>query len=148
MKKMMKSQKGFTLLELMIAIAIVALLAATVLPSYFQNQNDAKYSTALTQLQEAFPSAITRQLSRTTVCNATNMSTANIRARGISSTTVWGETWSSAFSTGRVTVTYPVGASDNPAEVGADLVTALTGGKNIASVSYSGNNVTVAYRCI
>lgn len=148
MKHSMKKQNGFTLLEIMIAIAIVALLAATVLPSYFQNQNDAKYSTALTQLQETFPGAITRQLSRTTVCNATNMSTANIQSRGISDKTVWGETWSSSFTTGRVTVTYPVGASDDPAEVGADLVTALTGSKNIASVSYSGNNVTVAYRCI
>lgn len=148
MNRNMKMQQGFTLLEIMIAIAIVALLAAVVLPSYFQNQNDAKYSTVLTQLQETFPSAITRQLSRTTVCNATNMSTANLQSRGISSQTVWGETWSSAFTTGRVTITYPVGASDDPAQVGADLVTALTGSKNIASVSYSGNNVTVVYRCI
>lgn len=151
--QMRNGQKGFTLLEVVIAIAIVALLAAVILPGLLKNRDDAQYSAALTQLQKDFPSAITRQLSRTNQCNAATMTTANLRLRGLPQNTVWGTAWAAAYNGGTnlVTVTYPLTNSDNPTTVGNDLVTALTpppgGVSNVAAVSVAGANLTVSYRC-
>ena len=41
----MKSSKGFTLIELMIVIAIIGLLAAVAIPRFVQSTNDAKIKT-------------------------------------------------------------------------------------------------------
>ena len=149
MKNARSRQKGFTLLEVVIAIAIVALLAAVILPGLLKNRDDAQYSAALTQLQKDFPSAITRQLARTNQCSATTMTTANLITRGLPQNTVWGVAWTAAYNAGtnRVTITYPLTNSDNPATVGADLVTALTASNNVAAAAVAGNNLTVSYRC-
>jgi len=44
MQKFQKQQKGFTLIELMIVIAIVGILAAVAVPMYSQYTNKAKFS--------------------------------------------------------------------------------------------------------
>ena len=46
-----RQQSGFTLLELIIVIAIIAILAALVGPSIFQNVGDAKRSAAKSQIE-------------------------------------------------------------------------------------------------
>lgn len=140
-------QAGFTLLEVVIAIAIVALLAAAILPGLLQNREDAKYSTALTQLQKDFPSAITRQVSRTNVCNATNITKPLLTARGLPDTTPWNDAWTVAIAGNIVTVTYPLTNSANAATTGADLRTALAATNNVASAAFAGTNLTVGYRC-
>ncbi len=149
MKNARRRQNGFTLLEVVIAIAIVALLAAVILPGLLKNRDDAQYSAALTQLQKDFPSAMTRQLARTNQCTAGTMTTANLRTRGLPQNTVWGVAWTAAYNAGtnRVAITYPLTNSDDPATVGADLVTALTASNNVAAAAVAGNNLTVQYRC-
>ena len=144
-----RKQTGFTLLEIVIAIAIVAMLAAMILPGLLRNRDDAQYSTALTLLQKEFPSAITRQLSRTNACNATTMTKDNFILRGLRDKTVWGTDWTSAFAGNLVTITYPLTGANDVSQTGNDLVTALdpANNANITSVSFTGSNILVAYRC-
>jgi prepilin-type N-terminal cleavage/methylation domain-containing protein len=140
-------QQGFTLIELAIVLAIAALLAATFLPGLLKNRDDAQYTSALTQLQKDFPSAITRQLARTNQCNATTMTRTNLLTRGLPANTVWGTAWSATYASNRVSVVYPLTNADDPATAGADLVSALSSSSNVAAVSVSGTNLTVQYRC-
>ncbi|MBM5458970.1 type II secretion system protein [Pseudomonas sp. P66] len=143
----LKMQKGFTLLEIVVAIAIVAMLAAFILPGLIQNKEDAKYSTALTQLEKDFPSAITRQVSRTQTCSATNITKALLLERGLPTNTVWNSPWTVASVTSNlVTINYPIDSTDT--KTAADLATALTSTNNVQSAVASGNtSITVAYRC-
>lgn len=147
-QKRMK-QKGFTLLEVVIAISIVALLAAFILPGLLKNREDAKYSSALTQLQKDIPSAITRQLARTNQCTAVAMTKANLESRGLQPNTVWGSPWTVAYAaaTNRVTVTYPLTNAEDPAEIGPDIVLALTSSNNVAAATASTTALTISYRC-
>lgn len=144
-----KQQQGFTLLEIVIAIAIVALLAAAILPGLLRNRDDAQYSTALTLLQKEFPSAITRQLSRTNACTAATMTKENFEARGLRPTTVWGGNWTTSFGANLVTIVYPVTGANDTAETGADMALALdpTVNTNIASVNFADPVLTIRYRC-
>lgn len=143
----LKMQKGFTLLEIVIAIAIVAMLAAFILPGLLQNKEDAKYSTALTQLEKDFPSAITRQVSRTNTCSSTSITKALLLERGLPTTTVWNTDWSVAGVTSNtVTINYTIDSADD--NTAADMATALGKNNNIQSATASGNTqIAVAYRC-
>lgn len=50
---MYKKQQGFTLIELMIVVAIIGILAAVAIPSYMDYQNKAKASELLTAMNPA-----------------------------------------------------------------------------------------------
>lgn len=142
-----RKQQGFTLLEIVIAIAIVALLAAFILPGLLQNKEDAKYSTALTQLEKDFPSAITRQVSRTNTCSSTTITKALLLQRGLPTTTVWNTDWSvGAVTSNLVTINYTIDSSDS--NTASDMATALTKANNVQSATATGNTqIAVAYRC-
>ncbi|MBJ2204226.1 type II secretion system protein [Pseudomonas sp. ChxA] len=143
----LKMQKGFTLLEIVIAIAIVAMLAAFILPGLLQNKEDAKYSTALTQLEKDFPSAITRQVSRTNTCSSTSITKELLLERGLPAKTVWNTDWSVAGVTSNtVTINYTLDSTDD--KTAADMATALSSNNNVQSATASGNTqIAVAYRC-
>ncbi|MCK1788708.1 prepilin-type N-terminal cleavage/methylation domain-containing protein [Pseudomonas violetae] len=140
-------QKGFTLLEIVIAIAIVAMLAAFILPGLLQNKEDAKFSAALTQLQKDFPSAITRQVSRTNQCSTAVVTKSLLEARGLPSFTVWNTGWTvSNVSTNQVTINYTIDSTDQA--TASNLATALNQSNNVQSALATANaSVTVVYRC-
>lgn len=145
--KVGKKQKGFTLVELAIVMAIIGLLAYFFLPGMLQNREDAKYSTALTQLSKDFPSAIIRQVGRTNQCSATSITKALLQDRGLPALTVWNTAWSiTSVTSNLVTVNYTIDAND--AKAASDMATALTGSNNVSSATASGTgSITVAYRC-
>ena len=54
MLKLMRSQKGFTLIELMIVVAIIGILAAIAIPNFLQYQSRSRQSEARTNLGGIF----------------------------------------------------------------------------------------------
>jgi prepilin-type N-terminal cleavage/methylation domain-containing protein len=52
LKNKMRSRKGFTLVELLVVIVIIAILVAIALPRYWQAINDAKLSTCKSNLKQ------------------------------------------------------------------------------------------------
>lgn len=61
MYKLLKGQKGFTLIELMIVVAIIGILAAIAIPNFIAYQAKSKQSEAKVSLGAIFTSAVAYQ---------------------------------------------------------------------------------------
>ena len=61
MSKLFKGQKGFTLIELMIVVAIIGILAAIAIPNFVAYQAKSKQSEAKVSLGAIFTSAVAYQ---------------------------------------------------------------------------------------
>jgi type IV pilus assembly protein PilA len=64
MFKLLKGQKGFTLIELMIVVAIIGILAAIAIPNFLQYQMKSRQSEAKTNLQAIKTSEVSFQAER------------------------------------------------------------------------------------
>ena len=60
----LKGQKGFTLIELMIVVAIIGILAAIAIPNFLQYQLKSRQSEAKTNLQAIKTSEVAFQAER------------------------------------------------------------------------------------
>jgi len=141
-----KKQGGFTLVELVVVLAILALIIGVMSSGIFQSQEDSKTQAARTQLLKDFPSAITRLVTMANACNNTVLTAARLTTRGVPNTTVWGGTWTITTTGGnRAVVTYPIDTND-PA-IGPDLAAAVLRSDNVVAATGTAAQVQVTYRC-
>lgn len=141
-----KKQGGFTLVELVVVLAILALIIGVMSSGLFQSKEDAKVQAAKTQLLKDFPSGITRLVTMANKCNNTTITYDKLVERGAPAETVFGGTWSVTTSGGNTaTVTYPLDLQDT--ELATGLKDSLTEAPNVKSVSGTSAQIVVAYRC-
>ncbi len=144
-----KKQKGFTLVELVIVLAVLAVIIGVMTAGMFQSQEDAKIQAARTQIMKDFPSGIMRIRTMANTCTAVD--TAKLQARGLPATTVWGTTWTvTGATTSGVTVAYPTALSDTT--ILADVASGIPKypadpSSNITTITAAGQTLTINYRC-
>jgi prepilin-type N-terminal cleavage/methylation domain-containing protein len=141
-----RSMRGYTLVELVVVLAIIAMIILYGASGLFQSKEDAKVQSAKTQLLKDFPSGIQRLVTMANACNNTSITKAKLESRGVPATTVFGGAWTVTTSGGNTaTVTYPLDIAD--ADLATALKDSLTGAPNVKSVTGSATQVVVNYAC-
>ncbi|MEX6780266.1 type II secretion system protein [Pseudomonas aeruginosa] len=141
-----KSQQGFTLVELVVVLAILALIIGVMSSGLFQSKEDAKVQAAKTQLLKDFPSAITRLVTMSNKCNNTTITRDKMVERGAPEETVFGGAWTVTTSGGNTaTVTYPLDLADTA--LATSLKDSLATAPNVKSSTGTTTQVVIAYRC-
>ncbi|WP_121498436.1 prepilin-type N-terminal cleavage/methylation domain-containing protein [Pseudomonas aeruginosa] len=141
-----KSQQGFTLVELVVVLAILALIIGVMSSGLFQSKEDAKVQAAKTQLLKDFPSAITRLVTMSNKCNNTTITRDKMVDRGAPEETVFGGAWTVTTTGGNTaTVTYPLDLEDTT--LATSLKESLETAPNVKSATGTTAQVVVAYRC-
>jgi type IV pilus assembly protein PilA len=137
-QKMLKQmQKGFTLIELMIVVAIIGILAAIAIPAYQDYTIRAQVSEGLT-LAAAAKAAISESFAQTGIAPA-NRITAGLGNTDTPGDTAGNYVSSLAVVNGVITVTY-----SNTAPQRANK---LIDGKTITLVPYLSADNSVAWKC-
>jgi prepilin-type N-terminal cleavage/methylation domain-containing protein len=141
-----KGQQGFTLVELVVVMAILALIISVMSTGLFQSKEDAKVQLARTQLLKDFPSAITRIVTMTNKCSNTTIDQSKLVARGAPAETVFGSTWTVSTGGGNtVTITYPLDLEDTT--LSTSLKDALLLSPNVKTATSTTSQVAITYRC-
>lgn len=124
---MKQVQKGFTLIELMIVIAIVGILAAVALPAYQDYTVRAKLAEAVARGSEAKTSVTEWYSAKGVLPTGTGAGVFNTGAAGIITEVVWNPN-----STTNGAIEIEINAADVP-QLGADNILAFEGNVSAAS---------------
>ena len=126
----MKKQQGFTLIELMIVVAIIGILAAIALPAYQDYTIRSKVSEGLS-LAAAAKAAVTETNASTGALPTTNAEAGLADAANITGNSV---TSVAVGAAGAITITYNATLGGNPTMNNATIV--LTPTVNAGSVTW------------
>jgi len=109
-KAFLSSQQAFTLIELMVAIAIIGILAGVVIVSVSGSRDKAKSTAALKVLQSIMPAAIECNMRGQTlggwgsateggnyICNGSGFSWPTLNTPSTSGWSWWGSDWSTYY---------------------------------------------------
>jgi type IV pilus assembly protein PilA len=131
MLRRMKGQRGFTLIELMIVVAIIGILAAIAIPNFLTYQAKAKQSEAKVNLGGIFTSA-TSYFAENSTFVAANQGLLGYSPTGNPKYNFfWGNT-AFAFTPGApatITCTNPAAITSAPATVGASATSFTAGAR-------------------
>lgn len=151
---MKRMQKGFTLIELMIVVAIIGILAAVAIPAY-QDYTVKSKVTEASNLVAGVKEAIAEQADFSTLSNATGLAADAMNAPLFS--TITGNYVASVLATGvsatsaTITVTFKAASPTVPAAIGGTTII-WTGTHNGGSVSWdvlpaaAGGSLLAKYR--
>lgn len=105
MKMMKKAQQGFTLIELMIVVAIIGILAAVAIPQYQDYTVKAKVANALTSI-DALKTAVAVCIQENGGDNSSCDTTADGGTTGLPAFTATKELASASVANGTITATF------------------------------------------
>ncbi len=153
--KIQKKQAGFTLIELITVVSMLALLTIFVAREMGQSSDDIKKNLVVTALVSSFPAAIASFKGANfgnCVASGTDITLTDLAARGVPLNSPWGVAWTFSYAplTRDITITYSVSGANDAIGMVTSLVSILANNAAFEGEPAVGTDTTtivVVYSC-